>query len=89
MPTHLRNNTEGSERAAVFISTDSYDLNSQLDELMLWLSTNTDFVFGTEQWVVDIGFSRPKNGSMASYTVPVELMGKLSDKNITLWLSEY
>lgn len=64
-------------------------MDHQLESLLGWLKTHSDFNFSKGQWIVDIGFEPRGSVAVAGYTINVELMHLLSVNGITLWLSDY
>lgn len=89
MSTYLRNHKEGSTDPIIDIESNNWDLDHQLQSLLIWLKKHSDFDFSKGEWIVDIGFEPRKSADVAGYTIDVELMRLLSSKGITLWLSDY
>jgi hypothetical protein len=88
MTTYLRRRGAGSENQ-VAIDGESWDLGAQLERLHAWMREHSDFNAEGSEWVVDVGFEPRKSVAVAGYTVSVELMAILSQKNVALWLSDY
>jgi hypothetical protein len=88
MTTYLRKH--GASKAnQIAIDAESWDLDAQLERLHAWMHEHPDFNAEGSEWVVDVGFEPRKGVAVAGYTVSVELMRILSQKNVTLWLSDY
>jgi len=71
--------------------SDSWELAVQIESVDSWLAneSNAKVVFGS---ILDIGFNSRLDGESVAVqgeTIPIELMRKLVDLEITLWLSIY
>lgn len=89
MSTYLRNHKDGNTDAVINVVGDNWDLDYQLDALLMWLKDHPNFNFANGEWIVDIGFEPRGSADVAGYTIKLELMRLLSLNGITLWLSDY
>jgi hypothetical protein len=88
MTTYLRKHATGDPEQ-IDIDTESWDLDVQLERLHAWMREHPDFTRRVMGWIVDIGYEPRANVAVARYTISVQLMTILANKNVTLWLSDY
>jgi hypothetical protein len=84
----LRRLGEPGGEYAVEIDADSWDLDTQIASCTRWLREN-QVPTGASDLVLDIGFQARPEVAIAGYSVPLDFMRCLCERNIHLWLSLY
>ena len=91
MPTNFTNyiNDEFNREIKIKRAEHTWDFDEQIEAIERWLKKNKDYDFSEGVWVIDVGFEARSTVAVSGYTISVNIMKMLSEKNITLWLSDY